>query len=155
MTERHKPKFAAVVLVIVATAASTAAPPPAGTPSTDEARIQGAVVSMYDAFTRDDRTKFDSVAAPDFYSFDGGKRYTGTELMALIASLHAAGNVYVWQVTEPEVHIDGNMAWITWVNRGSIRNASGTRDVSWLESAILRKGGDGWRIRFFHSTRVP
>ena len=47
------------------------------------------------------------------------------------------------------------MAWITYVNRGSIKDASGTKAVSWLESAVLRKENDSWRIQFFHSTRVP
>ena len=75
--------------------------------------------------------------------------------MALIKSRHEAGVVYVWRVTEPEVHVDGNTAWITYVNRGSVTDAAGAKDVTWLESAVLRKEGGAWRIQFFHSTRAP
>ncbi|GAC1432360.1 MAG: hypothetical protein NVSMB68_04820 [Thermoanaerobaculia bacterium] len=113
------------------------------------------MVSMYVAATNDDLARFHSVAASDFYAFDGGKRFTGDELMALIRSLHAAGKVYVWRVTEPEVHVDGNTAWITYINRGSLRDSSGTKNLSWLESAVLQKESGSWRIHFFHSTRVP
>jgi ketosteroid isomerase-like protein len=75
--------------------------------------------------------------------------------MDLIKSAHAAGKVYVWTVNEPEVHVSGDMAWITYVNRGSIKDASGTKDVTWLESAVLQKEKGAWRIHFFHSTRAP
>jgi len=110
---------------------------------------------MFVAATNDDLALFKTVASPDFYSFDAGKRFTGDELMKLIADLHAAGRIYVWEVTEPEVHIDGNTAWITYVNKGSITDTTGIQKRSWLESAVLGKQNGSWRIRFFHSTRVP
>jgi hypothetical protein len=99
--------------------------------------------------------QIDTAAAPGFYAYDGGRRFSGNKLMAFIRSRHEAGVVYVWRVTGPEVRIDGGTAWITYVNRGSITDVSGTRDVTWLESAVLRKEQDVWRIQFFHSTRVP
>ena len=99
--------------------------------------------------------KFRAVTTPDFYAFDAGGRFTGDALMDLIKAAHAAGKVYVWTVNEPEVHISGDIAWVTYVNRGSIKDASGIKDVNWLESAVLQKEQGTWRIRFFHSTRVP
>lgn len=130
-------------------------PLPTTPESSSEAQIIEAMTTMYVAATADDLPKFNTVASPEFYAFDGGKRFTGDALMALIARLHAAGSVYVWRVTEPEVHVHGDLAWITYVNRGSIQDASGTKPLTWLESAILRKEQGRWRIRFFHSTRVP
>jgi ketosteroid isomerase-like protein len=121
----------------------------------DQERVVDAMRTMYVAATNDDLALFHSVAAPGFYAYDLGKRFKGDELMALIRSRHEAGVVYVWRVTEPEVHIDGDTAWITYVNRGSITDASGAKEVTWLESAVLQKEKDGWRIQFFHSTRVP
>lgn len=125
------------------------------TPAIDEEQVVDAMRTMYVAVTNDDLALFHSVAAPGFYSYDAGKRFTGDELMALIKSRHEAGVVYVWRVTEPEVHVDGNTAWITYVNRGSVTDAAGAKDVTWLESAVLRKEGGTWRIQFFHSTRAP
>jgi len=125
------------------------------TPAIDQEQVVDAMRTMYSAATKDDLTLFRSVAAPGFYAYDLGKRFTGDELMALIKGRHEAGVVYVWRVTEPEVQIDGNTAWITYVNRGSITDVSGAKDVTWLESAVLRKVGGTWRIQFFHSTRAP
>jgi ketosteroid isomerase-like protein len=110
---------------------------------------------MFAAAAADDLARFRAVTTPDFYAFDGGGRFIGDALMDLIKSAHAAGKVYVWTVNEPEVRIQGDVAWITYVNRGSIKDASGTKDLSWLESAVLRKENGTWRIQFFHSTRVP
>ncbi len=134
---------------------NAAAPVAASALSADEAAVVDVLNTMYVAAATDDLAKFRTVAAPGFYSFDGGKRFTGDELMAFIKQLHADGKVYVWTVNEPEVHIDGNTAWITYVNRGSVADSTGKKDVTWLESAVLHKYDNRWMIHFFHSTRAP
>jgi ketosteroid isomerase-like protein len=127
----------------------------AGPSGTDQARVTEAIRSFFAAATDDDLDKLHAVTAADFYAFDAGGRFTRDALMDMIKAAHAAGKVYVWTVNEPEVHISGDMAWITYVNRGSIKDASGTKDVTWLESAVLQKEKGDWRIHFFHSTRAP
>ena len=126
----------------------------AAEPTSDETKVVDAMRSMYVAATNDDLAKFHTVAAVDFYSFDNGKRFTGDALMEFVKKAHAAGKIYVWVVTEPEVHIDGATAWITYVNKGSLQDSSGTQKLSWLESAMLHKEKGIWRIHFFHRTRV-
>jgi ketosteroid isomerase-like protein len=75
--------------------------------------------------------------------------------MTFIKTQHAAGKRYEWNVTEPDVHISGNTAWIAYVNNGSITDAAGTQNQKWLESAFLEKQAGIWKIAFLHSTRVP
>ena len=127
----------------------------AAQPATDQEKVVEALRLMYVAATNDDIGEFRAVTSPDFFTYDGGMRMSGDELMAFIKDAHAAGKVYVWEVTEPQVHIDGQTAWVTYVNRGSLQDATGKKDLTWLESAVLRKDDDTWRIKFFHSTRVP
>jgi hypothetical protein len=62
---------------------------------------------------------------------------------------------YAWNVTEPDIHVSGNTAWIAYVNKGSITDSSGTTTQNWLESAFLQKNACIWKIVFMHSTRVP
>jgi ketosteroid isomerase-like protein len=121
----------------------------------DEVQVTEAVRSMFAALSAEDIPKLRAVIAPDFYAFEAGGRITGDALIELIKKAHAADKVYVWTVNDPEVHIDGSMAWVTYINRGSINDAAETKNVSWLESAILRKEEGNWRIQFFHSTRMP
>ena len=121
----------------------------------DQQQVVDTVRTVFTAARADDLAKFDSVIAPGFYIFDGGARFNGDSIMALIKAQHAAGKRYEWNVTEPDVHISGNTAWIAYVNKGSIADASGTVNQKWLESAFLEKQAGGWKIVFLHSTRVP
>jgi Domain of unknown function (DUF4440) len=148
--------FSAALFSTAAFAASSFAGSAAckGTPA-DPVQVVETMRTMYAAAATDDLAKFHTIAAPDFYAFDGGTRYDGDALMNVIKSLHASGKVYVWNVTQPHVESDCHLAWITYINKGSVKDASGTKDLTWLESAVLEKQADAWRIRFFHSTRVP
>jgi hypothetical protein len=132
-------------------------PAPSGCVSTpaDRDQVVEAMRTMYAAATVDDLARFHTVAASDFYAFDGGKRYDGDALMNMVKSFHDQGYVFVWTVSDPQVEADCHLAWITYTNRGSIQDKSGTHPTSWFESAALEKQAGVWRIRFFHSTRVP
>jgi len=155
MTKNRGRRIALCCLVISSFSVFAAEQAPSPSPGSEEARVIEVMRTFYVAATNDDLAKFRTVVTRDFYSYDGGKRFTGDELMELIKQAHAAGKVYVWNVTKPEVRLHGDAAWITYVNEGSVKDASGTKNVTWLESAFLRKEKDGWRIEFFHSTRVP
>jgi len=152
MTLRHRG-----VLILAAglglAAAVHAVPSP--TPSSEQEAVVRAIRTMYEAASKDDLALFHTVAASNFCAFDAGKRFDGDALMELIRSLHAAGNTYVWTVAEPQVQLFGETALITYVNRGSVRDPSGEKAMTWLESAVLRKDQGTWRIVFFHSTREP
>lgn len=143
----------AIASLLISPVRATAAKPPG--PAADQLQVTEAIRSFFAAAKDDDLDKFRAVTTPDFYAFDAGGRFNRDTLMDLIKGAHAAGNVYVWSVNEPEVHISGDLAWITYVNRGSVKDASGTKEVTWLESAVLQKEKGTWRIQFLHSTRVP
>ena len=121
----------------------------------DQTQIVNTVSTIFTAASTDDVAEFDSVIASDFYIYDGGVRFNGDAVMGVIKALHTAGKRYEWNVTEPDVHISGNTAWIAYVNQGSITDASGTVNRKWLESAFLQKQAGIWKIVFMHSTRVP
>ena len=145
----------ATIALLTLKAAALAADQPAPLAASDLAEVTETVRTMFAAMAADDSKKFRAVTTPDFYAYDVGKRFTGDELMNLIKGALAEGKTYVWSVNEPEVHLHGDLAWITYVNNGSVKDATGTKNVTWLESAILQKEAGTWRIRFLHSTRVP
>jgi ketosteroid isomerase-like protein len=142
-------------LALMSSARMPAAKAQQKVPTDDQSQILDTVNKMFMALRTDDAAKLNSVVASDFYMFDGGHRFTGEAIMALIKAQHAAGKRYEWNVTEPDIHITGNTAWVAYVNNGSITDASGRMDQQWLESAFLEKQAGIWRILFMHSTRVP
>jgi hypothetical protein len=121
----------------------------------DQSRIVDRVNSMFPALQTGDDAKLNSILAPDFYMFDGGRRFNGKGILAQIKTVQDSGRRFEWSVTEPDVHISGNSAWIAYVNLGSITGASGSLTQEWLESAFLERQAGLWKIRFVHSTRVP
>jgi hypothetical protein len=144
-----------VAFVFLFSVVDLAAAKPQGATTPEQAQIVETVSALFAALREENGAKFDSVVSSNFYSFDGGSRFNGEALMALIRSLHAAGKRFEWNVTEPDIHISGDTAWIAYINKGSITDSSGTKGQQWLESAFLQKQGGIWKIVFVHSTRVP
>jgi hypothetical protein len=155
-----RPRFLTLVAalsvsLLFAPQLASAASHPCPLTQPDSAAVVTAMQTMFAAASADDLVKFHTVAAPGFYAYDNGKRFDGDTLMQFIKSAHAAGKAYVWSVNDPHVDGDCGTAWITYTNRGSVTDARGKQDLTWLESAVLQKQGGAWRIRFLHSTRVP
>ena len=85
--------------------------------TTEQTQIADTVSTIFIAARADDVAKFDSVIASDFYIFDGGARFNGNSIMSFIKAQHVEGKRYEWNVTEPDVHISGNTAWIAYINK--------------------------------------
>jgi hypothetical protein len=137
------------VLAAASTAQARAACPPA-----DPTAVADTVREMYAALSVDDMARMQRVLAPGFYAYDAGKRFDGPALGQLVEAAHKAGKRLVWTVQEPDVRIACDRAWIAYVNRGSIGDATGSEPVTWLESAMLRHQDGRWRIEFFHSSHA-
>jgi ketosteroid isomerase-like protein len=120
----------------------------------DEAQIVAVLRAIFAAAHDADDGKFASLITPGYYMYDGGKRFDGTAIMGLIKAAYAEGRRFDWNVTEPDVHVAGDTAWVAWVNRGGITDATGTKPLTWLESAVLQKRDGAWKIDFLHSTRA-
>lgn len=117
-----------------------------GVIQTIQAALKAAESSDLDAFT--------SHLTPDFYMYDAGKRFDAASIIAQMKKLRESGTQYHWQVATPDVHIDGNSAWIAYVNDGTVTAPTGVTKRRWLESASLINTGGTWQIAFWHSTPV-
>jgi hypothetical protein len=78
----------------------------------DQKRVVDTVSTIFSAVGAEDIAKLDSVIAPGFFIFANGTRFNGDAIMGAVKALHAAGKRYDEHVTEPDVHIGGNIAWI-------------------------------------------
>jgi len=155
MSSRPHIALATAALTVVLSANSVTARAQQKLVTAERAQIIDTVSTIFAAARTDDVAMFDSVIASGFYIYDVGARFNGDSVMAGIKAQHAAGMHYEWNVTEPDVHISGKTAWIAYVNKGSITDASGTTVYqNWLESAFLQKQAGVWKIVFMHSTRV-
>jgi len=124
----------------------------------DNAAVVDTLRTMYAAAMADDMPRLRTVFAPGAYLYDGGVRFDSVDaLMQVIHDYRAKGVTFVWHVTQPDVHVHCNEAWVAFVNDGSITTpgAASPTPQKWLESANMEKQDGVWKIIFFQSTRVP
>ncbi len=120
----------------------------------EQTKVVEPVQGILNAAERDDVRGFDALVAPGFYMYDEGKRWDGDSIMTLIRNLHELGTMMKWQVTQPDVHIQGRTAWVAYLNQGTFTSASGATDRKWLESAFLMRVHGRWLVAFVHSTPI-
>jgi ketosteroid isomerase-like protein len=114
-----------------------------------------AVQAMYAAAMAGDKAAVSAQFAPGFYAFDTGKRYSGEELAGVVDLLKAMHVTMTWTVSEPQQTVMCDVALVTWTNRGTSTDASGTKQRIWLESAVERWRDGAWKLIFFQSSPVP
>lgn len=146
--------LAAWLCATLVPASALAETPAKACPSQDPVPVAETLREMYAALSIDDLAAFQRIVTPDFYAYDVGERFDGVALAELVKTGHASGARYVWTIEEPATTVICDLAWITYVNRGSVTREGATKPVTWLESAVLIHDGARWRIRFFHSTRA-
>ena len=146
--------LSALGAALLAAPAAIASGPACTTSPGDAQQVVKTVQSLFAAMGAADPDRFHAVTTSGFYAFDNGKRFSADELMNVSRQIHAAGKAYVWTVTEPDVHVTCNTAWIAYVNRGSVTDQSGKQELSWLESAQLTRERGHWRIQFLESERA-
>jgi hypothetical protein len=120
----------------------------------EQKRVVSSVETMFRAAASNDPRLFDSVTTPGFYLFDAGTRFDGNSILTVLQQLKVSGKRFEWKVTEPDVHIEGNTAWIAYVDEGSMIEAAGTTKMEWLESAFLVSQAGEWKLMFMQSTPV-
>ena len=134
-------------------ATQQAAAAPACAPKA-EAPAVNAIVGMYAALKAGDRARWATMTTSDFYAFDGGAKFGGDGLLALIKDAQAQGKSYEWTVNEPRVRIDCTLAAVTYVNIGGVTDAAGRTPVTWLETALLTWDKGAWKVAFLESSRA-
>lgn len=123
-------------------------------PLASRENVLAAATELFEALRNDDVEQFQKITGPDFYAFDAGKRFNGTELILFVKDAHAKGTRFSWSITEPAVHVTCNTAWITYVNKGGIETSEGRQDLTWLESMVLEYRQSHWHIEFLQSMRA-
>ena len=123
-------------------------------PAASRENVVAAATEFFEALRNDDLERFQKVTGPDFYAFDAGKRFNGTELILFIKEAHAKGTRFSWSIADPAVHVSCSTAWITYVNKGGVETNEGKQDLTWLESMVLEYRQSHWHIEFLQSMRM-
>lgn len=111
------------------------------------------VKELFAAMSKHDGKAMHEQATEDFQLLEHGEDWS---MQMLVDAVQPKGEPYERKNFFKQIRArqEGNVAWISYWNKAEIRRASGLRTVVWLESAVIVKVGDRWKVQLLHSTRV-
>lgn len=146
--------FLVLATTLALTGCAHARQPNCPAPVTAKVEIDQTINDFFDALRKDDEASFKRLTTETFYSFDGGKRFDGTELVDVVRDAHAQGVQINWSIGPIDTKLSCDAAWSAWENVGSAGIPPDLRPVRWLESAVIVRENGSWKIDFFHSHRA-
>ena len=121
----------------------------------DEEAVKQAIKNDYYLyFVKFDKDAYRSILTEDYLLLENGELFDADGDIALMPkpeSGYKRTDTFDFQY----VKIDGDFAYAVYFLKADITdNISGAIHKEWLESIILKRSGDGWKITLLHSTRI-
>lgn len=111
------------------------------------------VKELFAAMSRHDGKAMRETATEDFQLLEHGEDWT---MQKLIDAVQPKGKPYTRRnfFSQIRAREKEGVAWISYWNKAEILSESGARTVVWLESVVMIKVADSWKIQLMHSTRL-
>ena len=111
------------------------------------------VKELFAAMSMHDGKAMKETATDDFQLLEQGEDWA---MQRLIDAVQPKGKPYERsnffnQIRARQV---GEVAWVSYWNKAEIRREDQLRTVVWLESAVMVRENDRWKIQLLHSTRL-
>jgi ketosteroid isomerase-like protein len=120
----------------------------------DATAIKQAIADVYVTFYAGlDKQKYRALLTEDYVLLEQGKLLDiegDLALMPTPESGYKRADAFDFR----SVRVHGDIAYAVYFLKSEIKDAKGTRNREWLESAILRRSGSRWLMALLHSTRI-
>ena len=111
------------------------------------------VKELFAAMSKHDGKAMQETATEDFQLLEHGEDWT---MQQLVDAVQPKGEPYERKnfFSQIRARQKGNVAWVSYWNKAEIHREGGLRTVVWLESAVMVREDDRWKIQLLHSTRL-
>jgi len=109
---------------------------------------------FFEALSNRDETALRATSTTDFLLLEDGELWTMDTLVSKIDGMKGREVKRVNDLKFVKTEVNGNTAWVAYHNTAVFSMGERSRKVEWLESAVLQKKGNSWKIRMLHSTVV-
>jgi len=111
------------------------------------------VQSLFAAMSAFDDFKMKAVVTEDFQLLEAGEVW---DIDMLIMAIKPNGALYKRRNYFSIINVvtKTDVVWISYWNKATFSMQNKNREASWLESAVLVKEKDNWKIQLLHSTKV-
>ena len=126
----------------------------AGPSTADEQSVVAVLVDWYTAMERHDLTGVAAALTPTFLLVEHDHLMDAAALLAALAAADGQGRQTA-ELSEFDIVVDGDLAWSTHRNQEVWYPTVGEAlELEFLETVILRRHGDSWRIERYHASRL-
>jgi len=109
------------------------------------------VQDLFSAMSAIDHVKMKKVVTEDFQLLEAGEDWDIADLINVVNFSEYKRRNYFGVI---KTKVSGDMAWVSYWNKATFNNGQNESAVAWLESAVMIKVGNEWRIQMLHSTRI-
>lgn len=124
------------------------------TSPTEHQNIHDAIRMCFDAFSDGSIEKLEQGVTTDVVILEDGVVWSLDTLRKFFKKPRPADFKRVNKLNFFQTEADGRMAFVSYYNTADIRANGKDFNVNWLESAVLIRDRDKWRIKMLHSTRI-
>jgi ketosteroid isomerase-like protein len=112
-----------------------------------------AVKELFAAMSLHDGEAMRATSTDDFQLLEHGEDWT---MQQLVDAVQPNGNPYERKNFFRQIRArqSGDVAWLSYWNKAEIHSERGMRTIVWLESAVVVKEQDRWKVQLLHSTRL-
>ena len=111
------------------------------------------VKELFAAMSKHDGKAMQATSTDDFQLLEHGEDWT---MRDLVEAVQPKGKPYERKnfFNQIRARQEGDVAWVTYWNKAEISRDGALRTVVWLESAVVVKENDRWKVQLMHSTRL-
>lgn len=109
------------------------------------------IQELFSAMSAIDHQKMRMLVTEDFQLLEDGEDWSLNDLIDVIKPSQYIRRNYFHVI---KIEVIGSMAWVSYWNKATFHNADNQGEVVWLESAVLTKQENLWKVAMLHSTKI-
>lgn len=123
--------------------------------TSQQQQVNSTIAKFFDGIAELDFDKMKGSATNDIIILENGAIWTMDSLTSRLEPLKKMSYKRTNNLTFIKTEIKGNTAWVYYNNIADIIINEKPRNANWLESAVLVKEGEDWKVKLLHSTTIP
>ncbi|GAB3037944.1 nuclear transport factor 2 family protein [Spirosoma pulveris] len=125
-----------------------------GQTTSDEKNVKQVVNGFFQALSDEDIPALRSYCQTDFTLLESGEIWSLDTLEAKIKPYFGKGASRINKIDFKKIDIKGANAWVVYFNQADMEMNGKKGTIRWLESAVLTKYKNQWKIALLHSTTL-
>jgi hypothetical protein len=121
---------------------------------TDVSAVNKVITDYFEAISANDLDIQKQLTTENYIILENGVLWNHDTIVVMTNRLKGRSFKRINQIDFIRTEIKGNMAWVAYYNTADMTLDAKQRRVSWLESAVLIRERETWRIQLLHSTRL-